>query len=225
MNLTCKIGFVWNKGFYLNDRFVPLHKIRFVSNRRNQNQFETADCDTVILLCHICPDTDSAEIVHLVLEMGTVYETKKLFLDFQNLMKAKFRGREALNEMVYELVNKQPLYYKKEQVVVKEKMTNISTVYICEVVIDLECVALYPVTESGDKDPYMLTFSTEIGGTHINLWEHLDDSEYVEIQTEKYTFKMVSFYYCTPCKLCLWVGILFSRCLSVHPSVRPSVRP
>ena len=29
----------------------------------------------------------------------------------------------------------------------------------------------------------------------------------------------------TPCKLCLWGGILFSRCLSVRLSVRPSVRP
>ena len=26
----------------------------------------------------------------------------------------------------------------------------------------------------------------------------------------------------TPGKLCLWEGILFSRCPSVHPSVRPS---
>ena len=28
----------------------------------------------------------------------------------------------------------------------------------------------------------------------------------------------------TPRKLCLWEGILFSRCPSVHPSVRPFVR-
>ena len=29
--------------------------------------------------------------------------------------------------------------------------------------------------------------------------------------------------YYTPRKLCLWAGILFSRCPSIRPSVRPSV--
>ena len=131
--------------------------------------------------------------------MGTVDETNKLFLDFQNLMKSKFKGRDELNEMVYELVNKQPLYYKKQQVVVKETLTDMLTedTCTCEVVIDLECVALYLVSESGDKDPYVLTFSTETWGTHIDRWEHSHDSEYLEIHTENYTIKMVSFYYHT----------------------------
>ena len=35
---------------------------------------------------------------------------------------------------------------------------------------------------------------------------------------------LLRFYY-TPHKLCLWWGILFSRCPSVRPSVRPSVCP
>ena len=37
-------------------------------------------------------------------------------------------------------------------------------------------------------------------------------------------FHVARLYY-TPRKLCLWAGILFSRCPSIRPSVRASVRP
>ena len=180
----------------MNDKLIPLNNIRFVSKKHRLDR--PPHFATSIVLSYIDSDSSPAEIKHLFLEMNTIKQTNDLFNDFIRLFEDKFSVSDDWDSSVtmatYSRACKQPVYYSLSNVTVTDKGGNVQCIS-CAVIIDIECMALYPRIGNGDLGkPYLLMFLDEEEEEEMRVVNihHEYEAETIVFETKLCTFRMVS---------------------------------
>ena len=177
----------------LNEKAISLDDLRYAA-KRSFRSFQQK-VDHCVILSYI--DNTNNEIKHNFLHMDTVEETTAMYEDFRKLSKAKFLVMEKENDYsvdlaCYDTVEEQPIYFGGAEIKIKQSMDK-TVVFEGRsiVVLDIECLALFPVVDNELKEPYRLMFWLEEGENSVEKILHYHKESRIVFETTTKSFEMV----------------------------------
>ena len=186
----CKLEFLRDRALKIDDEEVTLENMRYAT-RRPYKSFTQRAADCVIL--SYVGATRMVE--HSFLEMPDVHDTLNLAQDFIKLLRNKYPENtdDKINEECLDTIYKQPLYFGDADVAVKDAKDK-SIIYDgrCIVVLDIECLTIYPVTkEEVCGPPHRLMFWKEEGNDSVEKILHYSKDQKIAFETPAMIYELV----------------------------------
>lgn len=198
---SVQVEFLQEKGLKINDEPVSLASLRYATRRPYQG-FPQRAAHCVVLSYS---DKATELVQYCFLEMATAEETKQLSVNFEKLLQTKFAVTHKDTDNPTDVaccstVNEQPIYFGKSEIKVKSiddsttKTTDETVKYLyegrCIVVLDIECMAFYPVVDSKLSEPYRLMFWQEEGENTVEKILHYHGDKKIVFETASMSYEM-----------------------------------
>ena len=193
----CKLEFLGDGSVKIDNEEVAMSKLRYAARRQYKGfPKRAAHC---IIVSYVAPtDTGEAVVKHRFLEMPDVNGTMNLEQDFKVLLIRKFQEMLDLDQTnldCLETVNEQPLIFKTSDLIIRDVNDRRNSIYDgrCLVVMDIECLSIYPVIDKGMKEPHRLMFWKEEGNNSVKkIWPY--SIEKIVFETPTTVFELVISY-------------------------------
>ena len=145
----------------------------------------------------------------------------------------------SIDKDCYGIIVDQPIYFGKVDIKVSEMEGDATVVYEGRsiVVLDIECLALYPVVNNKLGTPYRLMFWQDEGPQSVEKILHYHKEQKIAFSTTSHTFEMVCYYLlwmlgyfhafvvvcCLVPKKCVWSrNTTITNCRQTHGTARKS---
>ena len=193
----CQVEIHPDSGVKLNDTVISLDDLRYASKQQYKG-FPDRAAHCVVLSYN---DQAERDVNHHFLEMDTLDDTSELLEDFLKLFKSKFLVMEQENDSsidkdCYGIIVDQPIYFGEVDIKVSEMEGDATVVYEGRsiVVLDIECLTLYPVVNNKLGTPYRLMFWQDEGPHSVEKILHYHKEQKIAFSTTSHTYEMVCYY-------------------------------
>ena len=194
----CKLEFLGDRAVKIDNEEVAVSKLRYAT-RREYKSFpqRAAHCIIVSYVAATGPGEGGEGLVkHSFLEMPAVNDTINLEQDFMELLIRKFQKTLDLDQTnldCLETVNEQPLIFGGADVIIRDANDRGNSIYDgrCLVVLDIECLSIYPVIDKEMKEPHRLMFWKEEGDNSVEKILHYTKTEKIVFETSTAVFELV----------------------------------
>ena len=193
----CKLEFLGDRALKIDNEEIPLSNLRYAT-RRQYKSFpqKAAHC---IIVSYIAATGQGAGMVkHSFLEMVDVNDTLNLEQDFNKLLSSKYLNVTDADETskdCLETVYEQSLYFGGADVVLRDAKDRSNSVYDgrCLVVLDIECLTIYPVINDEMGEPHRLMFWKDEGENSVEKILHYSIKKKIAFETPSMVYELVRF--------------------------------
>lgn len=190
---TCRVAFEPGRAVTIGDEKITIDQLRYAS-RRPYKGFPQKAAHCIIFSYS---DKSTNGVQHVFLEMQSVEDTMQLSESFKKLVDVKFlmteEGEYMADMECFDTICDQPIYFGGSNI----KVTNTfdqKLVYEgrCIVVLDIECLSVYPVVEDELGKPFRLMFWEQDDDNTVEKILHYHKENKIVFETTTVAYEMVS---------------------------------
>ena len=193
MSAPCRVAFEPGSAVTIDDEKITIDQLRYAS-RRPYKGFPQRAAHCVIFSYS---DKSTNGVKHVFLEMRSVEDTMQLSESFKKLVDAKFlmtEDGEYVDDMsCFDTICDQPIYFGGSNIKVTNTLDQ-TVVYEgrCIVVLDIECLSVYPVVQDELGKPFRLMFWEQEGENTVEKILHYHKENKIVFETTLAAYEMVS---------------------------------